>query len=272
MHCPEGQFRTGGRCKLLGKTWYLNNLQYYVNLTSFGKRQPLTRSTLEGLNNEDISKLYLQILNQFQMKAWEIELLYNVDENGTAIHYMVAVLVLRAHEVKSSSLLYKVQSTLRGTWTLSINGTYWKFRATFNKFIYYHGIPKFGNSSFTPLWTIYGSVDSELLITSLKNGLHFQDYGLHEHKLCLTKLFFCEMVDIYADEFVVIGVVREEVYLVKQHRRLGNGEFVVSKVEAGELTEIRICLSDIVEGKAVKLYTELNIIALCQMLLIALIM
>lgn len=231
VHCRTGQIRNaGGKCQYVTMYW-ATQYELTVDLT------PNQKIPVEYIDAAMNGSVMSWLRSPFPRDWNVVMLLYQFKSVPTNSMVEKLVVSLRFETTLSLQKLFTVVKTLmKNTWYAELNGTAFRLRQEFSPVYDFHqsainadcAVPAF-------------SKDFEK-VCRFKN-LHMPLNILNHQVFVMTKLIFCDQVELRDSEYDVIAMTKVIFYKRKQ-KVLFEGEFVsVYNWKTGNHT-VRLCLAD----------------------------
>ena len=196
-------------------------------------------------NNRSTSEEILLKRNTFQ--SWKLRLLYKSEESGVLIKHFVAqvLYVSRDLSINPTSLLRSVESSLHQRWRIELPDKSYDLSVGLDVNYWYMPHVHKENGSvemlYAPRWLIYWASDvsnQQIERNQLLKEV-IDDIGrLPKGVIVISKLFFCEQVELLPDEYVTEGL---NIYLLKEGRYLEKGVYTQFGIKN---PVYRVCLSE----------------------------
>ena len=244
MICPIGSMRSNSACKMYTTTWYVNGYKVHVEMSPVSKEllpvsafDHLTNRPMRNFNSWFKSKNIRFDLLDMYAEIVEVE---DIPYTGK----LTLIAGIREFPINASKTLKAIELALSKRWEIRLNGKRYFYDVKFDNYTYYvfSGRRRLSPGFFNK--TDMMNLKQEQAATK---RVHFLFYGgiLLESEFYITKMFFCQQVELLPDEW--IGLWREEIQLNLTKngigKILGNGQFSVFENQDRQMG-IRICVED----------------------------
>ena len=248
IHCPVGQYRTNDGCKVLGYKWFADAISIYFVLTP---RTKILAKEIEDILDRSPSEEILLKRNTFQ--SWKLRLLYKGEESGVLIKHFVAQVLYERRDmsIKPITLLHRIETSLHQSWRIELPGKSYDLTVSLDV---NYGYPSYAHKEngsvemlHVPTWLSYWAdfvsnrqIARNQLLQKVIDDFDFFPNGF----IVISKLFFCEQVELLPDEYITDG---HNIYFLKQGKYLENGVYT----QFGYKNPVyRVCLSEFIGQKS----------------------
>ena len=240
-----GQYRTPDGCKVFGDKWFADAISINFVLTPKTKIQ--VKEIEDILHRKNCSPTEKILLKRGTFQSWKLRLLYKSEESGLLIKYFVAQVLYESRDLSINPipLLQRVETSLHQTWRIELPDKSYDLNVGLDVNYGYssHAYKENGSVEmlYAPTWLIYW-VNDVLYRQIERNRLLkevIDDIGrLPNGVIVISKLFFCEQVELLPDEYVT---EQSNIYLLKEGRYLEKGVYT----QFGFKNPVyRVCLSE----------------------------
>lgn len=237
VECSWGKFRLGNKCDFHSTEWIGGPFTAVLKLSPLEKARKINISTIfdqmESLRYDKKARW----LKRNAMRAWNVQTLYKPSVNKKYVDYILVFSSYPKNSINPRKLQNVLKNTLKETWFVEDDGTNIRLKVELNYFEHYmrkrgeNGMDVYVSSML--LFNDYMANEDESLFPILfKDDEKFGHIGLY-----INKLFLCDQIDLFEDEFEIISV--NSVLFKVTNTTLYETEYRIT-----EEGKIRICVNN----------------------------
>ena len=199
--------------------------------------------------------------NVFQ--SWKLRLLYKSEESDEFIqHFVAQVLHVSADmSINPTSLLQMIERSLHQPWRIDLAGKSYDLAISLDVNYDYepltHEENGFVKIFYAPTWLIFWAnhvhsrqIKRNQVLTEVTDGL----YDFYTGTIFISRLFFCEQVELLPDEYIMEG---HNIYLLREGKYLEEGVYT----QFGIANPVyRVCLSELQGQKSSSYRQEIRLL------------
>ena len=240
-----GQYRTPDGCKVFGDKWFADAIS--INFVLTPNTRLLAKEIEDILHRKNRSTSEEIFLKRNTFQSWKLRLLYKSEESGVLIKHFIAQVLFESRDLSINpiALLQRVEASLHQPWRIELPDKSYDLNVGLDVNYGYssHAYKENGSVAmlYAPTWLIYWvndvlnrQIERNQLLKEVIDGIGRLPNGF----IVISKLFFCEQVELLPDEYVM---EQTNIYFLKEGKYLEKGVYTQFGIKN---PVFRVCLSE----------------------------